>query len=674
MYLGAEGKAADEGRNADSRWWLAEEGKVYERLNHVVKRLVLDQSDRREMALYHARMWGCLDLERAIGATQPSRRKPTTFHEQNVTRNIIGAVVSRITKNRPKPSFQTNGADFELQLKAKKLEKVVDGCFYAGKVYERNPVVYRDALVFGSGIWKVYADYKNLRPAYERVFEFDLFVDPDDALYGDPRSIYYQKTVDKQVLIEQFAKDKPELAKKIENSGRGNLDDRVLLESSYVYVYGERSKERVMIREAWHLPSGKGAKDGRHVITIDDADILDEPWTRDHFPFAIIYWTSPLAGFFGDGVCYEASPLQYQVNKALHDIHGAHDMNGKGYWVIPNGSNIVPGKIGNNAGTVIRHDGPPPQYYAPQLISGEIYSFLSDRIQATYETLGISQLAATSQKPAGLNSGEAIRAYADEQSERFIDQGRAYENLFLQLAELTIDACKEIAEYVQDYNEAANDSDKKVFQIRTRERDAIFDVDWSDVDMPRDSFELKVFPASMLPQTPAGRLAWVNDMMRLGMDPEDAFALVDISDIEQYTNLRLSSRKIVDENIEKMLSTGEYIAPEPFDNANYGFARGRQQYHLARQRNYPEDRLELLRKWMLDCWRLINKPDPIGELAAPAPDMGPIPPGPPGGPIPPGPMGPPMPPGGEPMPLPPGDPGVPPMAPPLPPEAAPIAA
>lgn len=671
MYLGPGGKGADEGRSADARWQLAEKGSVWGRLNPVVQRLVRDQSDRREMALYFARMWGCSDLERVLGATQPSRRKPTSFNEQNITRNIIGAVVSRITKNRPKPSFQTNGADFEMQLKSKKLEKVVDGCFYAGKLYENAPVVYRDSCVFGSGVWKVYADLENLRPAYERVFEFDLFVDPDDALYGAPRSIYYQKTADKQVLIEQFAKDDKELADKIEHSGRGNLGDDVMLESSY--VYGMRSQERVLVREAWHLPSGKNAQDGRHVITIDGADLVDEPWTRDHFPFAVIYWTAPLAGFFGDGVCYEAGPLQYQVNKALHDIHGAHDMNGKGYWVVQGNANINTGKLTNGVGTVIRTDGAPPQYYAPQLISPEIYGFLADRIKATYETLGISQLAATSQKPAGLNSGEAIRAYADEQSERFIDQGRAYENLFLQLAELTIDACKDIADHVKQHNAAANDSDKLVFQIRTRERDAIFDIDWDDVDMPRDSFELKVFPSSMLPQTPAGRLAWVNDMMRLGMDPEDAFALVDISDIEQYTNLRLSSRKIVDENIEKMLVDGDYIAPEPFDNAAYGLARGRQQYHLARQRNYPEDRLELLRKWCLDCWRLANKPDPIGELAAPAPDtMAPTPPG--GPPVPPGPGGPPMPPGGEPMPLPPGPPGAPPMAPPVPPEAAPIAA
>jgi hypothetical protein len=640
----------------DQRWWLAEEGEVHRRLNASCDRLSAYQAERRELALHHARLWGaptlaglsCDDHLRARRSTQVDP------HEQNVIRNICSAVVSRITKNKPRPVFLTNGADPDTQQKAKALEKVNDGCFYAGKLYEKAPVTYRDCLIFGTGIFKVYPDLQNLRPAYERVFEFDLLVDPDDALYGDPRSLVYEKTVDVQVAIETWAADDPEKAEKIRQAAGKGLGFSAALDSSV--LMGSSSPYRVRVREAWHLPSSKKAKDGRHVICVDGCDLFDEPWTRPRFPFAVIYWTHPLVGFWGDGLCAEAASLQMQVNKTLRDIYNAHDMNGKGYWTIPAGSSIKVSKIGTayfGAGQTIEYTGTPPQYYAPTLISPEIYPWLDNRVRTLYENSGISQLAATSQKPAGLNSGEAIRAYADEQSERFIDQGRAYENWFLQLAELTIDACQDIAAYVKQHNEhvrKTGDGEEIRFTIQTRERDAIFEVDWSEVDMPRDSFILKVFPASMLPQTPAGRLAFVNDMMRLGMDPEDAFALVDITDIEQYTNLRLSARKIIDENLEEMLRTGRQIWPEPFDNANYGLARGRQRYHLARKQGYDESRLRCLRLWTLECYRLANT-KPLDAIAGvtPPPTPGGAPP--PGAPMPPAP--PPGPPdGGGPLPPP----------------------
>ena len=66
-------------------------------------------------------------------------------------------VVSKITKNKPKPTFLTDGADWELQQKAKKLTKFCEGVFYGAKVYQEATKAFIDACIFGTGAVKFFA-------------------------------------------------------------------------------------------------------------------------------------------------------------------------------------------------------------------------------------------------------------------------------------------------------------------------------------------------------------------------------------------------------------------------------------------------------------------------------------------------------------------------------------
>ena len=42
----------------------------------------------------------------------------------------------------------------------------------------------------------------------------------------------------------------------------------------------------LIITDGWHLPSGKDADDGRHVVAVDTGALIDEPWERPEFPAA----------------------------------------------------------------------------------------------------------------------------------------------------------------------------------------------------------------------------------------------------------------------------------------------------------------------------------------------------------------------------------------------------
>ena len=125
--------------------------------------------------------------------------------------------------------------------------------------------------------------------------------------------------------------------------------------------------------------------------------------------------------------------------------------------------------------------------------------------------------------------------------------------------------------------------------------------------------------------------------------------------------------------IESLVEKGEYVSPEPYMNLEYAIARLQQAYNLAIIEKVPDDRMELLRRWISQANSLIeqgNKPPTVmprpGAGAPGAPLPGPMPQMPAMG-LPPG-MPPGMPPGPPPM-LPP---GLPPIAPPgAPPMAAP---
>ena len=59
------------------------------------------------------------------------------------------------------------------------------------------------------------------------------------------------------------------------------------------------------------------------------------------------------------------------------------------------------------------------EYHSPNLVSAELLSERERLLGLTLQMPGISQLAARSMKPAGLDSGVALREYQDIEAERF---------------------------------------------------------------------------------------------------------------------------------------------------------------------------------------------------------------------------------------------------------------
>lgn len=601
----------------DQPWYELPEGQAHRGVVAWARHVREAQASSRFADLLHASLYGNVPLAGlGLGASQTRSLNPSRL-SLNVVRNMVGAVTSKIAaKNKPKPTFLTIEGDYEKRTQAESLERFVDGVFYESHVYRDLPAVFRHGAVFGTGALKIYEDGRKV--VVEPVLKTELVVDDLEGQYGDPPNLGQTKYIDRRTVKATWAKGDPVLAAAI---------DRIPREADDIAASLQSTSDQVMVYEAWHLADGDSP--GRHVICVDGADLLDEEWDGP-FPFAFFRWSKPLVGFWGVGLAEELRGIQEEINKLLIEIQKAHHLI-KGHYLVESGAKVQTSSLNNDLSAIVKYTGVAPQYVAPVAVGPDVYQHLERLYAKAYEISGISQLNATGQKPAGLNSGAAQRAYQDIQTERFLEVGQDYEEFVIEAARQVVRCAKRIG---------------GSYKVRSVGKGELTVIKWSDVHLDEDDYVIRVYPTSLLPSTPAGKLAWAQDMINSGaMPPEDVLDVVDFPDVEQYTKRKNAARKLVERNIAHILKTGDFVSPEPFDNHPLALRLVNEAYHCARLDGVPEDRLELLRSYMKDTQ------DFMGPPPAPPPDPNMPPPMPGGAPMPP--PGGPMPPGAPPM-MPPG--------------------
>lgn len=583
------------------KWYKIKNGEVHNSLMPLMRKIQENQLYRRAENLMWARLYGSVDIM-GLSPTTYSRPNPITQGTRpkfNVVASCIDTLAAKISKNRPRAFFLTDGGDWDLQSKAKKLQKFIDGQFYAAEVYKNTDKSFIDACAFGTGIVKVFSQEDKI--VVERIIPDEVIVDDAEALYGNPRNIYQRKLIDRDQLINLFPKYKSQimdLPRPNDEFGYYNVTD-----ADFVEVF-----------EGWHLKSGKTMTDGRHVISVHNCDLLSEEWNRDKFPFAKLVFRERLAGWYGQGVSEIIMGTQVSINRILRNNDISQYLHSAAAWLIEENSGIVSAHLNNDIGHIVKYRGIPPQLQVFASVNPEMYAQIDRHKQNAYEEIGISQLSAASNKPAGLDSGKALREYNDIESERFIKLGQKWESFHLDIADLMIEEAKLISEKYPK------------FAIISKNGSFIEEIKWKDVDMKADSYQMQTFPTSQLPRTPYARMQYVTEMQNAGyIDPETAQELLEMPDLEQFSNLAFAGRRVIRESVQKMMDSSEYIAPEPFQDLQYTISYSQQYYNYAKLHGADEIKLEMLRRYMEQANALIEAslppPAPQPQLQAP-PDMG----------------------------------------------------
>lgn len=598
----------------ESRWWESAQpaagkgGPTYGAgepgpqalLIDLVRRLDSEQTSHLKNLDNYMRLYGGRNFVRLTARNyRRVNANADSLVSYNGIQSIVDTVLAKIARNKPVPTFLTEGGNFDRRLRAKRLSRYVSGVFYDQRVYEQSRFVTKSACILGTGVF--YPHRVGNQVKIEWVFPRELRLDETEAFFGHPGNWYRVKSVARNRLLASF----PDCAEQIRRArGADEFDGGEVPDTSMDFV---------PVVEGWHLPSRRGAGDGRHVMALDTATLVDEPYASESGPFVSLSWSDPLVGWWGRGLAEELLPLQVEVNRLLIKIQKSFHLAAVPWVLVPAGSRVSADQLQNKIAMILKyHGGQAPTVHTHQTVHPEVFAHLERLIQMMYEKSGVSQMAATSRKPPGLESGIALREYNDIQTERLIMFGQAHENLFLELARRVVDLSREIA----------MDGGGKL-AVRSPNRREFESIEWAQVDLSEDDYLMRVFPVSSLPSSPAGRLQTVTEWAQAGfIDMPVAMQLLDFPDLSAEEHVQLAALENIEWTVAEILEHGRYHQPEPFQNLALGLSRMNSAYLMATTDGAPEDRLRLMRTWMQAAHALLS----AGQSAAPMQPGAPAPP------------------------------------------------
>lgn len=576
----------------NKRWWLSKPEYLASSIAAIVNTLSTYDTPRQSQYQISARLYGNISMLGINGLSYTKMAAVTTALRDRVTFNIISScidtLVSKMAKNRPKPLFLTSGGSYKQQRKAKKLDKFMEGVFYENNAYELGKEIFRDCAVFGDGIIHVFQEHGRIK--YERVIASELKVDTVESFYGKPRQMHRVKNVDRAVLIESFPHAKNEI---------------ITAKNASADLIGQYQNiaDMVTVAESWHLPSGPDANDGLHVISIDNKDLFKEKYEKDFFPFVFLNWSKRLYGIWGQGLAEQLQSIQLEINKILYVVQRSMHLYGSFKIWMKTGSKLPKEHLNNEIGAILVSD-ERPEYISNSFIPQEYFTHLQTLKNQAFEQAGISQLSASSKKPSGLDSGRALREFNDIESERFLAIGQDYQQMYLDLAKVSISIAKDIF------------ADDKKFSVKVPGKAFIETIDWKSVDMEEDEYVMKMFPVSSLPNDPAGRLQTIQEYLQAGfLTPRQGRRLLDFPDLEAEESLATSSEDWLHQALESIVDDGEYVVPDPLMDLTLANELAIEYYSQGMTMGLEEERLEMLRTFMDQVGILVQK-------AMPQPPMG----------------------------------------------------
>lgn len=581
------------------QWWLEKHSdKAASQMLTSAAYLKESQNYRYRQAAIFARLYGNQSLYSFAGSNISKLDQTTGLQQDRPTFNLVQSVtdtlVSRITQSRPQPVFLTDGADYKQRTLAKKLNNFVAGEFYHTKAYELGTTCLRDALVEGTGIIHTF-ETPDKRVGLERVLLTELLVDPNEAMYGDPRQLYRMKLVDRDVLIANF----PKFKAKLELAAKAYPDNSA--DSS------KTVSDLVMVVESWKLRSGKKAKDGRHMLACSAGSLIDEEYTKDRFPFSFLHYAPRLLGFWAQGVAEQLMGTQMELNSILYTISRAIKLVGVPRVFQEDGSKVVAAHHNNEVGVIVKYRGVKPSYEVAPCNAPELYAERDKLIAYGYQQCGVSAMQAASQKPQGLDSGEAIRSYDDISTDRFASLARRYDNLFVDLTYQIIDLAKDICDRDNGYSTVyPNKNSTKEINLKK-------------ADLVSDTFIVQCFTQSSLPKDPAGRLAKVTEMVQSGMITlQEGRRLLDYPDLEQIEKLANAGEERIFQILDDIIETGKYTPPDPFIDLELATTLTVQYINLYGQAKLEESKAQKLRDFFsqIQALKQAAQPPPPAQPSA----------------------------------------------------------
>lgn len=590
-----------------SPWWREDDkDSAAKALIEQFKWLDKEQRHHRDRNLKHLRVYSNRLAEAITGASFAKHDTTRDDHlRRNVGQAVVDAALAQAAANKIRPMPLTIRGNWKLRSRAKKMQQYFDGAFQRLEQHKVWLSVFQAAGIYGTGVEKVYAGIDRVR--VERVNTDNIVVDDVEGQDGTTRTIYEYREIDRDTLLEH-----PELGKHADAIRRSST-----LRGAH---WGRhRLADPVGVVEAYRLPSYPGAENGRKLIAVEGGSLCDDPWAYDQAPYAVYRWKEPDVGWYGVGLIEEVLPHQLELNQTLQRIQRIAWLTSYGQlWAQAGTIATAPT---NEEGQIGLYSGSQPPTHVP-INTGlaELYEHADRTYRAAFEDTGISQLMATAKKPAGLDSGAALRTYNETTSARFLHAMQRAELFHCHVAGLMAIAERELERRGAD-----------TIPVVAKSRGGLVALRWSDVAIDEDQVQIVTFPTNFLPAEPSGKMQALKEMAEIS--PELQSQLIrnlDFPDTEAAIARVTAPEDLAELVVSQALDEEEYLAPEPQWPLERMIAAIVTELPRAALDGAPEDRIALLRRWISAAQAILEPPEmaPLAPAALPPPGPEAMAPGP----------------------------------------------
>lgn len=427
----------------------------------------------------------------------------TSAIQENVIASCIETLCSKIASQKVRPFFNTvNGTFKEMQI-AKQAQVFFDMLYEENNVNEIITDAFRNACVFDKGIVKISDDGITNR------LPWNVFFDPREVTYNQ---------------ITYVAEKLPKTPGRILELKYGIKADRNLDYTVYEYYDVMEHIKAVYVQEL------------NKVVTHE--------YKPNIIPYLEIHYTNPVKGDTSQSVVDQLYGIQTQIDELLAVMKDSIAVNPGMTLLVPRSSNIKTNMLSNRTGQIIQYDPIPGQTTSPvtyatnDIISPQFVQLLDKLKNDAYEIVGISQLSATSQKPAGLNSGIALNTMEDIESSRFETQLNSVVRLYVDVAKACLDIFPPEIDILPDDLNRAN-------------------IKWKDIVEARNNMKIQFSAAESLSKDPSEKLKQLVALSQAGVIPQSHIAtLMELPDLQSGYNLANNAFNSVYTFIDNVLVSG----------------------------------------------------------------------------------------------------------------------
>lgn len=612
--------------NLRSWWWAPDEPDPHVPLvNYLHAQFERQQPRYTQFRRYYSvyeHGWLAAQGLRASSDAVTTAENDTVVHT-NWAQQAVDTISALVCSPKIAPFASTKGGAPEQQRRAEQLSNIIEGTLSENEWEAIKEEGVLDALVCGLGAWHVGHDGE--RVVIERVLPFDLLIDDSDTRYRSPRCMYRRMYLDRHVVLAEYGEASQELAGSKASRRTAILAAPVArpLESTV-----GSTGDRIEVFEAWHLRSSRKAKDGRHVIAVNGATLVDEAFNRDTFPIVVYVPRRPAMGIWGIPVMRQLAALQLESEQLGEKFQLSVKRMGGAHMLVQNDSLVSVEQLTNDVGTIIRYGGQiPPKEWTPNAMGDQIVAYRESLPSTMLRVIGTSDFAARSEVPAGLSqaSGVALRTFEDAESKRLVHFHRELERAVERVANEVIHAARDLVEYGDP---------APVRRAAGGKTEGFASLDWKACLIDASDFVLRVSPISALPQSLSAKYALLQELFNQKLIDREAFmSQLGIADLESETSLQTADQRLLDRTIADMVIDGEYRSPEPTDNLALILSRGALHISRLRDNGVDDERVDLVRQYLDDARRMIEAatppapagppPGPMPPPGAPSPDAAP---------------------------------------------------